>query len=123
MAQELEDQGCRPLWYPTLSETEAVLQAGVDFDVAIVDFDLGGGRNGPGLVETAERKLGRHIPTLFITGGTDAKTLTELMATGRPWLTKPASPEAVRNALARLIPQHPAQAPPVEDQAPSTGPS
>ena len=101
--RELTDRGCRVLSFPTIPEANAALLAGLRFDVAIVDFDLGNDQTGPALLDAAERARGQRIPALILTGGTDAATLAAVMKTGRPWLTKPAEPDTVAIALSDLI--------------------
>ena len=103
MELELTDRGCKVLYFPTVQKANDALIAGLKFDAAIVDYDLGNGQTGPALLDVAERSRGLSIPALILTGGTDAATLTTVIKTKRPWLTKPAEPDAVANALAALI--------------------
>ncbi len=103
MKRELTDRGCRPLTFASIAEARAALLAGRQFDVAVVDFHLGDDQTGPALLEAIEGVRGGPVPALILTGGTDAVTLAAVLATGRPWLTKPAEPDDVANALERLI--------------------
>ena len=103
MKRELADRGCHPLSYSTVADAKAALMEGRRFDVAIVDFDLGDGQTGPTLLEEIEQRRGEPIRALILTGGTDAATLAAVMGTGRPWLTKPAEPDDVADALSKLM--------------------
>ena len=58
-------------------------------------IDLTGDETGPDFIARIEAQSGKRLPTLILTGATDAETLAELISSGRPWLTKPADPDAI----------------------------
>jgi CheY-like chemotaxis protein len=102
MGRELSDRGCVPRAFASGAEAETALSAGLRPDVAIVDFNLGGGNTGIDVLQRLEG-LNGPIPSLILTGGTDSETLSAVMATGRPWLIKPADPDAVARQLKELV--------------------
>jgi ActR/RegA family two-component response regulator len=69
----------------------------------ILDFDLGGVETGLDFFSRMERGIARDIPALILTGGTDTATLAAILASRLSWLTKPAEPDMIAAALARLI--------------------
>lgn len=102
MGRELSDRGCVPQAFTSGIEAEVAISAGLRPDVAIVDFNLGGDRTGIDILRRLERVNG-PMPSLILTGGTDADTLSAVVATGRPWLIKPADPETVARELKELV--------------------
>ena len=102
MTRELTDRGCVVTGCASSEEAERALVHGLRADVAIVDFNLGGDDTGVAVLGRIERARGR-MPALILTGGTDADTLSALEATRRPWLIKPADPEAVARHLKQLV--------------------
>lgn len=102
MERELTDRGCRIRACASSDDAEAALCDGLRADVAIVDFNLGGDETGVDVLDRLERVRG-PLPALILTGGTDAQTLSALVATGRPWMIKPADPEGVARQLKELV--------------------
>lgn len=102
MQRELADRGCTISAFASGDGAQTALSAGLRTDAAIVDFNLGGDVTGVDVLERLEQAAG-PIPSLILTGGTDAETLSVLVATGRPWLIKPADPEAVARHLKDLV--------------------
>ncbi len=105
MERELTDRGCTALTFKSIHDAREQLGNGLAIDAAVVDFDLGEGVTGPTLLAAVEKKRGGAVFALILTGGTDATTLKTVMQTGRPWLTKPADPDSVAQALASLLSQ------------------
>ncbi|MGH6816657.1 MAG: ATP-binding protein [Hyphomicrobiaceae bacterium] len=103
LTRDLADRGADAHGFETPALVEDALRRGFTADAAVVDFDLKSDESGPASIQRMERQLGRSIPTLILTGGTDRATLAAVMATGRPWLTKPADPEAIAAALVALV--------------------
>jgi len=103
MERELQDRGCSALTFASIDDAREQLGQGLSLDAAIVDFDLGSGMTGPALLAAVEKMRGHPVAALILTGGTDAATLKTVIQTGRPWLTKPADPDAVAKAVVSLI--------------------
>ena len=102
MDRELTDRGCSARAFASGIEAERALSNGLRADVAIVDFNLGGNVTGIEVLRRLEGMRG-PMPALIVTGGTDAETLSAVVATGRPWLIKPADPEALARQLKELV--------------------
>ena len=102
LVRELSDHGHAVQGFAVTSAAEAVLRSGAPFDVVIADHDLGGAETGTAFVARMETVLGRPVPSLILSGATDAGTLSMLTRTGRPWLTKPADSRAITEAIAKL---------------------
>jgi len=49
------------------------------------------------------RSFARPTPTLILTGGTSTATLAAILASQLSWLTKPAEPDMIAEALVRLV--------------------
>ena len=103
MERELTDRGAHPVAFFSANDISPYFWSGQRLDVAVIDYDLGNGQTGPGVLDAIERARCEHIPALILTGGTDAATLAAVMRIGRPWLTKPADPDEVASALVDLI--------------------
>lgn len=103
LGRDLADRGCLPSGFTSSETAMAAIKAGLKVDAAIVDYDLGAGETGPACLERIERELGSALPSLVLSGGTDSATMAKLVATGRPWLTKPADPDVIAETLARLV--------------------
>lgn len=103
MARELEDRGCAATSFASEGEARTAVLDGLRADVAIVDFNLGEDVTGIDVLARLEQVHG-PLPALILTGGTDSDTLSALVATGRPWLIKPADPEDVARELKILVP-------------------
>lgn len=104
LSRELSDQGFRVSPSETTAVAETVLTSTDPIDVALVDYDLAAGETGVAFIQRMERRLGRPIPTLILSGATDGATLAALARSGRPFLTKPADARAITEALAALAP-------------------
>lgn len=103
LTRDLCDRGCAPRGATSPAEAEAILSEAPGIDAAILDFDVGCAENGLDFLGRMERKLRRTIPGLILTGGTDSATLEIVIGSGVPWLTKPANPDMIAEALARLV--------------------
>lgn len=62
-----------------------------DFDMLLVDFDLGDGDTGPELLDQLAAQYGVAAPALVMTGTTDPAVLRELRDSGYPYVRKPVS--------------------------------
>jgi signal transduction histidine kinase/ActR/RegA family two-component response regulator len=102
LVRELSDHGHAVQGFAIAAAAEAALKSGVPFDVVVADHDLGGAETGTAFIARMETELGRPVPTLILSGATDAATLSMLTRTGRPWLTKPADSRAITDAIAKL---------------------
>ncbi len=102
LTQDLADRGCVASGATSPGEAEAMLGQSAEIDAMVVDFNVGGGETGLDFLRRMERKFGRTIPLLVLSGGTDAATLAALVRSGVNWMTKPADPDAVAGALAAM---------------------
>ncbi len=105
LSRDLTDRGNSVLRAGTTAEAETLIRAGAPDalpEVVVVDFNLASGETGLAFIERLEKELGIRLPTLVLTGATDAVTLSALMQSGRRWLTKPADPDAIAKVLAGL---------------------
>jgi signal transduction histidine kinase/CheY-like chemotaxis protein len=68
-------------------------------DVLLVDYRLPGGVTGPRAVEQINRRLGRPLPAILVTGDTAPERLREATASGLSLLHKPLDPDALLRAL------------------------
>jgi signal transduction histidine kinase/ActR/RegA family two-component response regulator len=103
LVRELTDIGHRAVGCETTAEAEKVLLNGARFDATIVDHHLGGPETGDQFITRMEAMLAVTLPTLILSGGTDAATLAALTRSGRPFLTKPADARAIAAALSSLL--------------------
>jgi len=103
LVRELTDIGHRVVGCETTAEAEKVLMTSGRFDGAIVDHHLGGPETGDQFITRMEASLATPLPTLILSGGTDAATLAALARSGRPFLTKPADARAITAALSSLL--------------------
>ena len=76
---------------------------GVAIDAAVLDFDLRGPETGLEFAARISRKLGKLLPSVILSGGTDCATLAALAKSGRPWLTKPVDPDLIVATLAAVL--------------------
>lgn len=68
----------------------------------VIDLDLGLPADGLDLLAEAERRIGRRLPALLVTGSTNQEILNRLRASGRTWLHKPTSGDAIVAALRKI---------------------
>jgi CheY-like chemotaxis protein len=72
-------------------------------DAILADHRLGPGLTGVATAKEMERRAGRPIPTMVVTGDTATERITEINASGYVVLHKPVTPEDLRRALAQLL--------------------
>jgi signal transduction histidine kinase/ActR/RegA family two-component response regulator len=101
LARDLTDRGNKVLRAGSIAEAELLIRD-AEPELAVVDINLASSELGPEFIDRMERSMGRRLPTLVLTGATDASTLVSLVHSGRPWMTKPADPDAIARALAEL---------------------
>lgn len=77
--------------------------ANARFDAIVTDQRLGKGLSGIETAREIQRRAGRAIPTLVLTGDTDKQRIAEIESSGFAILHKPVDAEELRSHLARLI--------------------
>jgi signal transduction histidine kinase/ActR/RegA family two-component response regulator len=105
LARDLTDRGNKVLRAGSTAEAELLIRDASP-ELAVVDINLSSTEQGPEFIDRMERLIGRRLPTLVLTGATDASTLVSLVHSGRRWMTKPADPDAIARALAELAAQN-----------------
>ena len=70
---------------------------------AVIDYRLSGAHNGAQQLQLLRAALGRALPALVVTGDTQGSHIAELRAAGLQVLFKPLEPDALREALRRLL--------------------
>ena len=85
--------------FQSLVDAEHAILDGLKVDIAVVDYDLRAAETGIQFIDRMSAKLGRRIPALVLSGGTDTKTLAALAQSGKAWLTKPADPDFIIASL------------------------
>jgi CheY-like chemotaxis protein/anti-sigma regulatory factor (Ser/Thr protein kinase) len=118
LTRDLADRGCSPRGATSAAEAEAILSAGPGMDAMILDFDLGGAETGLEFLSRMARRFARSTPALILTGGTDTSTLATILASQLSWLTKPAEPDMIAEALARLMEKADPRGAAIDDPAP-----
>jgi signal transduction histidine kinase/ActR/RegA family two-component response regulator len=103
LSRDLIDRNNRVFGYERCADAEAALMDGLAVDAAVLDFDLRSSETGLEFLAKMSGKLGRPIPAVILSGGTDSATLAALAKSGRPWLTKPADPELIVAALGAVL--------------------
>ncbi|AGK59885.1 integral membrane sensor hybrid histidine kinase [Hyphomicrobium denitrificans 1NES1] len=103
LSRDLRDRGNVVFGYERASEAEAAFSERLTIDVAILDFDLRDQETGLEFINRMSSEIGRFIPAVILSGGTDSATLATLAKSGRPWLTKPADPELIVATLYAVI--------------------
>jgi DNA-binding response OmpR family regulator len=103
LSRDLMDRGHEVAPAESVAEAEEIILNGPWPDAAVVDVNLTSEESGPEFVARMEQRFQRQLPTLVLTGGTDADTLGTLTRSGRRWLTKPAEPEHVATALGEVV--------------------
>lgn len=101
LARDLTDRGNKVLRAGSIAEAELLIRD-AEPELAVVDINLASSELGPEFIDRMERSTGRRLPTLVLTGATDASTLVSLVQSGRRWMTKPADPDAIARTLAEL---------------------
>lgn len=102
LVRDLTDRGGAARGFTSAREAEQAMDGTGWPDVAVVDFDLRARESGPAFIARLARERGRPIPTLILSGATDRATLTELVRSGFPWMTKPAHPDQIATAIREL---------------------
>lgn len=72
-------------------------------DILICDFRLRGGDKGTEVIARLRRDMNRPLPALLITGDTDPERLREAAASQLHFLHKPVAPDALRDAIGKLL--------------------
>jgi len=103
LARDLADRGCDVQGATSPAAAEAILNAAPGIDAMILDFDLGGAETGLDFFARMNRSFARPTPALILTGGTSTATLAAILASQLSWLTKPAEPDMIAEALVRLV--------------------
>ena len=95
LCRDLNDRGNMAYGFGASADVERALLGGLYVDAAIIDFDLRGPETGLQFINRMSERLGKTIPTLMLSGGTDSETMSILANSGKPWLTKPADPDFI----------------------------
>jgi ActR/RegA family two-component response regulator/anti-sigma regulatory factor (Ser/Thr protein kinase) len=103
LSRDLNDRNNSVFGYQYCKDAEIALNNGIAIDAAVLDYDLRGPETGLEFIARMCGQLGRHIPSIILSGGTDAATLAALAKSGRPWLTKPADPELIVATLGAIL--------------------
>ena len=100
----LEMWDCEPI--SAASGEEALDRAAAEdwrFDAIIADYRLGGALTGVAASKEIERRAGRAVPTIVLTGDTAVERISEMDASGYVVLHKPVGAERLRGELERLL--------------------
>ena len=103
LSRDLNDRNNSVYGYQRCDDAELAFSDGIAIDAAVLDFDLRGPETGLEFIARMSRKLGRSIPSIILSGGTDSATLAALSKSGKPWLTKPADPELIVATLSAIL--------------------
>jgi len=80
----------------TLGEAiNAAAEQADSLELVLTDYHLGHGVTGPEIVEAVERRLGRQVSAVIITGDTSAETVAEAARNGLRLLYKPVEPRVL----------------------------
>lgn len=101
LCQELRDRGIA-CWAPVQPESPDPARLAA-MDALVVDLNLGAGHDGLAILAEAERRVGRKLVAVMVTGSTDPVTLERLERSGRPWLHKPVGADAIIAALGKAL--------------------
>jgi CheY-like chemotaxis protein len=82
---------------------ELAAREGWRFDIIVADYQLGAGLSGIEAAQEIHHRAGRYIPTILLTGDTEAERMSEIAASGFIILHKPAEVEELRHEMARLL--------------------
>lgn len=83
------------------------------FDIALVDRDLGSGLTGPELLDHLAADLGVAIPALVLSGTADFRVIAQLHDGDYPWLAKPVDIDVLLREMGRLSTPQTVITPPV----------
>lgn len=103
LRQDLEDQGCLVRELSSAEDLDRQINNIREIDVAVVDYHLWEGQNGLEVLTRLETFLGRPISALIVSGATDPETLSSILSSGRPLLTKPMNSETISTKLGELM--------------------
>jgi signal transduction histidine kinase/ActR/RegA family two-component response regulator len=98
---DLSNRGAKISAFDKVGEAICAVEAGLPVDVAVIDYDLGGGIKGVDLIQRW-RCEGRLFNAIVLTGRTDGRTLSEISSSGIPWMTKPASSDSIARAIVQI---------------------
>ncbi len=104
VAALLEEWACEHI--SAASGEEALERAAAErwrFDAIIADYRLGGDLTGVGTAKEIERRSGRAIPTIVLTGDTAVERISEMDVSGYVVLHKPVNAENLRGELERRL--------------------
>lgn len=99
MQAVLENWGCVTILAGSEEEALEKLNDGNSPQLIIVDYRLRDGKNGAEAIENIQRKIGKKIPALIITGDTGPNRLREAEASGYTLMHKPVQPAKLRTYL------------------------
>jgi len=105
MAMVLERWGCVVLPASGEAEALALLDDGLEPDVALADFHLDHGATGCEAVHAVRRFLGRDLPAAIITADRSDDVRTLIRTQYLPILNKPVKPNRLRALLTSLMPR------------------
>ena len=103
LSRDLTDRNNSVFGFERSTDAEVALMDGLAIDAAVLDFDLRGPETGLEFAARISRKLGKLLPSVILSGGTDSATLAALAKSGRPWLTKPVDPDLIVATLAGVL--------------------
>jgi PAS domain S-box-containing protein len=104
--------GYRPVCASNAEEAMALVQEpGLRPSIALVDYQLPGGKNGIQLLDEMTLKLETDMPAVLLTADTAPERLREAQASGYLLLHKPVTPAALRRTLDEHCPADSPRAP------------
>lgn len=98
-AQALGDAGAQVETAADLAAMDALLDAGLQPDVIVMDLRIGGKLCGVEAIDAARRRLRDAPAAIIVTGDTAPETLAALHASGYSWLNKPVTPYELVGAV------------------------
>lgn len=103
MAALFQSWGCECRAVEDMPEALALLDAGFEPQVMVVDYRLRAGLTGLELINTVNQRRATPLPALVVTGDTAPERIRELEGSGVPVLHKPVSEAALCQALQGLL--------------------
>lgn len=103
MQELLTRWGIQSRFAQTPEQAQMTIASGFNPDIAICDYRLRQNITGVEVLQLIDKKLGRSLPALLITGDTAAERLKEAHASGYTLMHKPVNPAKLRNAIALLL--------------------